>query len=36
MKSFTYIPIVDPDVVDFCIYTVRSRHVTVIFDTLLC
>ena len=35
MKLFTEIPNVDPDVVDFWIYTVTSRHITVISDMSL-
>ena len=32
MNSFIDISNVDPDVVDLCIYTVRLRHISVIFD----
>ena len=31
MKSYTEIPNVDPNVVDFCIYTVISRHISAPF-----
>ena len=33
MKSFTEIPNLGPNGVDFWIYTVRSRHISVIFYT---
>ena len=32
MKSFVEIPNVDPNFVDFCIYTFISRHVSIPLD----